>query len=274
MKYENLSWIVVLGVSMSMLVGCDGAPAPDRAELLADIEAGVIPLVAGDVAWVDAEPAAVPALGHGVPDGVYPKMHIGPTAALMEGWLQWALGQPYSTGPIADMTGERCADGQSGSVWFLAGTFGGPAVRECDIPAGKKLFFPLINRWCVFPSEYYPDEQSILDVLPWFAGFYDDRRAKTCELTLRVDGKDIRPDFAALEQDTYIVVNEPFELNLHDEHWAVGYFEGGPMPTTGAGHYVLLPPLPAGDHVIELGGKLCTAVPFETHVTYHLHIGP
>ena len=36
--------------------------------------------------------------------------------------------------------------GQSGSVWFLAGIFGGgSATRTCAVPAGKALYFPVLN---------------------------------------------------------------------------------------------------------------------------------
>ena len=39
-------------------------------------------------------------------------------------WWQWALETPASVNPVLDMTGEFCAEGQKGHVWFLAGTFG------------------------------------------------------------------------------------------------------------------------------------------------------
>jgi hypothetical protein len=39
-----------------------------------------------------------------------------------------------------------CSIGQSGPVWFLAGTTGGaPVVRGCTVPKGKELFFSLLN---------------------------------------------------------------------------------------------------------------------------------
>jgi hypothetical protein len=40
-------------------------------------------------------------------------------------WVQWALSIPAATNPILDPDGENCELGQSGSVWFLAGTGGG-----------------------------------------------------------------------------------------------------------------------------------------------------
>jgi hypothetical protein len=62
-------------------------------------------------------------------------------------WVQWAARSPESTSPIADRTGEWAAANQPDDVWFLAGTFGGPAQRKCTIPAGVPLFFPVFNMW-------------------------------------------------------------------------------------------------------------------------------
>jgi hypothetical protein len=75
-------------------------------------------------------------------------------------WWQWLLSIPAATNPNSDTTGANCAQEQAGPVWFLAGTFGGSAVtRSCTVPAGKALFFPILNSifgagWVtVFPPE-------------------------------------------------------------------------------------------------------------------------
>ncbi len=61
-------------------------------------------------------------------------------------WWQWALSIPTSENPQLDTTGGKCVVGQRGSVWFLAGTFGGgTTTRTCSLPEGKVLFFPVIN---------------------------------------------------------------------------------------------------------------------------------
>ena len=52
-------------------------------------------------------------------------------------WWQWAVSIPKDINPGADMTGKNCVLKQSGPVWFLAGTFGGPATRTCTIPGWK-----------------------------------------------------------------------------------------------------------------------------------------
>src|SRR6266576_1080075 len=62
-------------------------------------------------------------------------------------WWQWLLSIPQATNPNLDTTGANCAQKQAGPVFFLAGTFGGSAVtrNKCTVPAGKALFFPILN---------------------------------------------------------------------------------------------------------------------------------
>ena len=61
-------------------------------------------------------------------------------------WWQWAFSMPQDISPIKDYTGQHCGVGQQGDVWFLAGGFGTSTInRRCEVPAGKHLFFPVIN---------------------------------------------------------------------------------------------------------------------------------
>ncbi|MGZ5574088.1 MAG: hypothetical protein ACXWEO_03595 [Methylobacter sp.] len=60
-------------------------------------------------------------------------------------WWQWALSIPANINPILDTSGVNCAQGQYDDVWFLAGDFGGAVKRNCTIPLGKPIFFPVIN---------------------------------------------------------------------------------------------------------------------------------
>src|SRR5690242_5593991 len=74
-------------------------------------------------------------------------------------WSQWALSVPGAKNPLLDTTGQYCGERQIDEVWFLAGVLGsGQATRTCNIPAGKSLFFPLINNtYAAFLSD--PPEQ-------------------------------------------------------------------------------------------------------------------
>lgn len=62
-------------------------------------------------------------------------------------WWQWAVSSPVDINPIVDETGSYANINQSGPVWFLAGTLGENRipVRNCIIPPGKALLFPVIN---------------------------------------------------------------------------------------------------------------------------------
>jgi hypothetical protein len=60
-------------------------------------------------------------------------------------WVQWVLSIPTGTNPALDTSGANCAQGQAGPAWFLAGNFGGALTRTCTVPAGKALFFPLVD---------------------------------------------------------------------------------------------------------------------------------
>ncbi|MFG3345230.1 hypothetical protein ACGF1Z_09200 [Streptomyces sp. NPDC048018] len=61
-------------------------------------------------------------------------------------WWQWALSAPEDLSPVADRTGEHAGWQQPDDLWFLAGTYGGHVVRRCEIPSGRPLFFPVLNR--------------------------------------------------------------------------------------------------------------------------------
>ena len=71
-------------------------------------------------------------------------------------WWQWAFSLPLADSPLDDPTGAHIAAGQSGPVWFLAGTFCpdlvscsvAVATRTATIPPGKALFLPLLNNEC------------------------------------------------------------------------------------------------------------------------------
>ena len=61
-------------------------------------------------------------------------------------WWQWAASFDRDESPVADRPGALCGSGQSGDVWFLAGTYGTQrTIRTCRVPRGKHLFFPLVN---------------------------------------------------------------------------------------------------------------------------------
>lgn len=192
--------------------------------------------------------------------------------AQAQGWMHWALEQPWSTGPVLDDDGSACAVGQSGDTWFLAGTTGGPVTRSCTVPRGKRLFFPLLNRWAgARPDQIDTPEklQGFLDFIPLYLG---GQREATCQLTLRIDGEDLLPDLAAMEAELYTEQATPFEVELGDDNYTGGAAQI--RHSVVGGHWALLRPLPPGDYTLEFGGATCDGgeVDFEVSATYELHV--
>src|SRR5512139_231466 len=76
-------------------------------------------------------------------------------AELTAGWLEWLLAIPNATSPLFDTDGSDAAVGQSGNVWFLVGNAsGGDTERTVTVPAGKALFFPIVNFFWVNLPEW------------------------------------------------------------------------------------------------------------------------
>ncbi|MFI8516873.1 hypothetical protein ACIGEZ_03410 [Streptomyces sp. NPDC085481] len=68
---------------------------------------------------------------------------------------------PDEVSPVADRAGEHAAWQQPDDVWFLAGTYGGQVVRHCEIPADRRIFFPVLN---VQHTKHYSRKPLTLDV--------------------------------------------------------------------------------------------------------------
>ncbi|MEZ4298818.1 MAG: hypothetical protein R3B70_27960 [Polyangiaceae bacterium] len=83
--------------------------------------------------------------------------------------------------------------------------------------------------------------------------------------------------FEDLSEDYFVDMQDPFEvyLNPADNFMSAGGIAGGTMPAVMSGHFAAIDPLSPGDHVLELGGKVCQnkhTVIFQTSATYLLHV--
>jgi len=160
-------------------------------------------------------------------------------------WWQWAASFDYEESPVADRTGELCASGQDGDVWFLAGVYGSePVKRRCQVPAGKWLFFPVINYILRAPADN--PNMSCAELTASAREFTDN----PTDLTVIVDGLEIQ--------------------NVQQHRQATDQcFDLRGRASAGNGYYMMLKPLPPGRHVIQWGGILDTgrqAVVYEIEV--------
>lgn len=194
-------------------------------------------------------------------------------------WWQWAdatnaAGQ--GSGPV------DCRQGQVGFVWFLAGSFGTPEERRCStaIPGGVRLFFPLVN---VEVSDASDEDDCAAAGLPGCSvedkrrladGIFSDQLdaeleeaffgtgSYACQLTATVDGEPVEQQGVPIVR----IQSPPFPL-------------AGDLEAVADGFWVLLPPLPSGQHTIHFAGGVCaTDAPpteealFKSDVSYTLRV--
>ena len=186
-------------------------------------------------------------------------------------WWQWALGTPASVNPVLDTTGELCAEGQMGRVWFLAATFGGGSVeRSCTVPKGTALFFPLINAFFgAFLND--PDEQRTEEFL---------RAQVECSkasLSVEINGKKVKNPLRYFEKSPLFDVQLP-----EDNVFGVGEDVVPELllsPSVDAGYYLFLHPLSPGEHTIKWEAKWevsqshsCPFEGSEQGATYHITV--
>jgi hypothetical protein len=189
-------------------------------------------------------------------------------------WWQWAYELPATRHPILDATGADCANGQSGDVWFLAGTFGGPVERTCMMPEGKALFFPVMTQ--AADNGGVPEADWMTDDA--LRAFAVDAMDRVSAMSVTLDGVVLGNavgDFADLRsgigQFTYTV---PADDSLYDL-WGSDF--AGPVdPAYQDGYWVMLPPLSAGVHTLRFGGTIDNAEPmddFSLAANYTLVVG-
>lgn len=186
-------------------------------------------------------------------------------------WWQWALSIPTSENPLLDTTGEKCAVGQRGSVWFLAGTFGGGTVaRTCTAPEDKIIYFPVINSVNInTPNVCGQDSNNIpVSALRAASAALIDEAAN---LSVTVDGIAIK-NLRRVKSEVFVVAL-PKENVFVAPCAPLNVPPGIYSPAVDDGFYVLLRPLPVGSHTLHFhaespGGTL------QQDVTYNLSVVP
>jgi heme/copper-type cytochrome/quinol oxidase subunit 2 len=106
-----------------------------------------------------------------------------PSSDLTAQWWQWILSIPADENPTTDTTGEDCSQGDFGDTFFLAGTLGGKAERECTITEGQDILIPIVNTICI-KTEEEETEESLLAICK-------DITDQAKNLQLIIDGKHV-----------------------------------------------------------------------------------
>ncbi len=153
---------------------------------------------------------------------------------------QYVLSFPAPDNPLLDATGAKCAQRQSGNVFFLVGSFIGPVIRDaCRVTAGSILFFPLVNI-----VDVNVDSQTADELFAEIAPIED----AASDLHATVDGVAL-----GNAKRGFRAKSPAFELDLRGQN-LFGLPPGTYAPAVADGYYLMLAPLPAGPHRIAFGG--------------------
>lgn len=179
-------------------------------------------------------------------------------------WWQWSLSIPADVNPLGDLVGSYCGVGQHGDIWFLGGTLDGSAVkRNCTIPYGKKIFFPVINAECSVIEGYGETNEEL-------SAAAKDLMDHVTEVKVLVDGILLK------NVEKSRVQSKPFEFSLPPGD-TLGFYgnEPNPSPAISDGFWVLLHPLSEGEHEIVIYGVAPFpewSWTFVQNIVYHITI--
>jgi len=186
-------------------------------------------------------------------------------------WWQWALSIPTPENPMLDASGDKCVVGQNGSTWFLAGVFNGTtAARNCSVPEGKDLFFPIVNSVNINVPNVCgqsADNVPVADLRTFSADFIN----AITKVSITVNGNPIEK--ARRVRSKVFEVAFP-ENNVFDEPCAGldGVPAGIFSPAVDDGFYVKLKNLEVGNHILQFSAESASGIVQD--VTYHLTVVP
>jgi hypothetical protein len=191
------------------------------------------------------------ALAASVPPGAHYRGHTyGEWGAA---WWNWAFSVPTAGSPLE---GGPCDTNQTEKVFFLAGAGSpGAVTRSCTVPSGTPLFMPAFNTVCSpLTGDPEPLEGCAANIID---------QVTSAEVT--VDGRPV---------SVVQAISPRFQLTIAPGN---AFFSPGTGPAVADGYWVLLPPLPPGQHVIHITSTSNPGPPtfgFGQDVTWNVTVRP
>lgn len=194
-------------------------------------------------------------------------------------WRQWADSLPANKHPLFDTA--PCNTGQSGPVFMLGGRFCAPDINDCDslpaervceVPAGKAIYFPIVNSSCLDAEAKnglcLKAGPSITEIRAQLATIINN----TAELSVSLDNKpvnlNLKRDFRVQSQVYPSILPSG---NLYEAFGETQIVAGNYLGVDD-GIYVLLKPLKKGKHKLNFKGKFTDPFQFDLDFTYDLTV--
>ena len=178
-------------------------------------------------------------------------------------WNQWSYSIPVAQHPLFD-NGD-CSVGQSGPVWFLGGKFCAvgatcsyTVVRNCTVPAGKAIFFPVAD----FEDSALEESVNVHPGDPTYQQIGMLRSVTSSvegatDIFCQIDRKPVKhlaKNFSV--QSAVFGFTIPDDNLLKAVYPPPNNFEAGTyFPAVDDGYYLMLAPLPPGSHTLHFGAS-------------------
>ena len=172
-----------------------------------------------------------------------------------------ALAIKKDRNPILDKDGAFAGEGQDGPVWFLAGNAGGKTARKCAVPAGKPVFFPVVNGYESAAADKAVEKKLLAAVKAYMDG--------AMQLQVTLDDKPIT------ELERFRVASAVFTFTGPDKAAEAPFEDAvGKNKAASDGYWIMLKPLPVGKHTLRFKGKVKQEGkdPFDLDVSYELTV--
>ena len=175
-------------------------------------------------------------------------------------WWRWLVSIPKETNPASDNSGKYCSMSQNNqNVWFLAGSFDDCVrrfKRNCAIPYGKAILFPVINYQSSFSDQPSAKKEMMLE-----------RQCKN-EIDI-ISEMHVSLDDQIIDVQKYRVRSGCFRVNMPTDNCLD--IEPGMTTIASEGYWLFLRPLPVGKHVLSSFGS-CRLGKIKIGGTYNLVI--
>ncbi len=173
---------------------------------------------------------------------------------------QWQFAIPASENPGLVHTGAHCAEGQSGPVWYLIAPMYATDTQTCTVPAGKAFLISPAG-WECSTAEGGGDTSAALR---------DCARKDQDTVTIAnvtIDGVHLTNLLTR-----YRFVTPLFTFKYPADNMLQQVPGPGTTASVGDGIVVMLAPLAAGHHTLEMGSRSVAPHSMAGGVTYHLTV--
>jgi len=182
-------------------------------------------------------------------------------------WLErywiWLASIPKDVHPRGG-TGENCGTDQVGPVWYLDLPVDRPMkqTRYCEIPEDKAIFVPVLVSQC---------DKTVASVHN-YEGYIDCAKKdnENGNMKFHIDGKPLLEINPTSEEhySLYRTLSDLFNMTWIENN-VVGA-DPGPVEAASDGYFVIVQPLPLGDHQMYIESNLL--VLGQNEITYNIKI--